>query len=288
AADAGGRDLARGAGRRGGRAVTTIPLADARALAGDARRTLAVRTLLAVLVAGAVVAAVFAARSPHGRTVVGLPDRADAVLVLDLSASIASDTYSRIGSTLSALSRSHGRYGLVVFSDQAYEALPPGSPAADLVPLVRYFVPEPAAPGYAPTYPRNPWTAVFSAGTRISSGLELAHAIATRAARRRPTVVLVSDLDDDPGDLARLVTVVAALRRDRVPLHVVALNPSLDDSAFFRQLLGPSAPIVQSPPPAPRRQTPVPWLLLALACAGALALAAHELWAARLTWEPSR
>ena len=122
--------------------------------------------------------------------------------MLDVSASISTDTYSRIGGTLPRSRDSGGRFGLVVFSDQAYEALPPGTPAADLAPLVRYFtLPQQTQPGFAPTFPPNPWRATFSAGTRISAGLELAHRIALEDKPRRPTVVLVSDLDDDPSDL---------------------------------------------------------------------------------------
>ena len=76
--------------------------------------------------------------------------------MLDVSASISADTYSRIGATLSSLARSGGRYGLVVFSDQAYEALPPGTPASDLRPLVRYFTLPPAHGGFAPDVPAEP------------------------------------------------------------------------------------------------------------------------------------
>jgi hypothetical protein len=270
--------------------VSSIPLADAPAFAPAARRTLFVRAVLAALVVASVAAAAFEARDPRTATVVPLPQHADTIVVLDLSASIGSDTYSRIGATLSQLARSRGRYGLVVFSGEAYEALPPGTPAADLAPLVRFFVPQQRAPGFAPTYPRNPWSDTFSAGTRISSGLELAHSIATAGGVRRPAVVLVSDLDDDPADLPRLVSIALAYRRDAIPLRLVGLNPSSQDAAFFQRLLGPSTPIVQAgaaaPGPQPHNRTPFPWPLVALALAAALLLAAHELWTARLEWEP--
>lgn len=272
--------------------MSSIPLADAPDFLPAARRTLLVRTVLVAVVVGALAAGIVAARSPHSQTIVALPSHADTIVVLDLSASIGTDTYSRIGATLSALARSHGRYGLVVFSGQAYEALPPGTPAADLAPLVRFFVPHQAAPGFAATYPRNPWSDTFSAGTEISSGLELAHTIATRTDLRRPAVVLVSDLDDDPGDLTRVASVVLAYRRDHVPLRIVGLNPSTQDEAFFHQLAGPSTPIVQSgtaaPGPQPHNRTPFPWVYVALVLAGAVALGAHELWTARLEWEPAR
>ncbi len=232
--------------------ASSIPLADVGDFAPAARRTLLVRAALAALMTAALVAAVFAVRHPHSQTIVSLPSHADTIVVLDLSASIASDTYSRIGATLSSLARSHGRYGLVVFSGQAYEALPPGTPAEDLVPLVRFFIPQAqTSPGFAATYPRNPWTATFSAGTQISSGLELAHTIATGNGVRRPAVVLVSDLDDDPADVPRLGSMATS-------------------------------------GPQPRNRTPFPWTFLALAVAGAVALATHELWAARLEWEPVR
>lgn len=272
--------------------MSTIPLADVAQLRPAARRTGLVGALLGVLAAAALVAAVFAARSPHTETIVPLPAHADTIVVLDLSASIGSDTYSRIGATLSSLARSKGRVGLVVFSGQAYEALPPGSPAADLAPLVRFFTPHAQAqPGFAATYPKNPWSDTFSAGTAISTGLQLAHRIATGGVRR-PAVVLVSDLDDDPADIPRLTAVTLAYKRDRIPLRIVALDPSAQNDAFFRQLLGPATPIVQAgiaaPGPQPRNRTPFPWLLAALALGAAAALAGLELWAPRLEWEPAQ
>jgi hypothetical protein len=273
--------------------VTAIPLADGGDLAGLARRTLLVRTTLAVAVVAALIGAALAGRTPGTQTIVAVPSHADTIVVLDLSASIGSDTFSRIGATLAALARSKGRFGLVVFSGQAYEALPPGVPAQDLAPLVRYFVPQkPAGAGFAPTYPRNPWTDAFSAGTQISAGLELAHTIATRNGLRRPAVVLISDLDDEPADLQRTASIVLAYRRDRIPLRIVGLNPSPEDAAFFQRLAGPSSPIVQAgaatPGPQPRNRTPFPAVLVALAALAALVLALHEVWVARLEWEPAR
>lgn len=270
--------------------MSSIPLADAPAFAPAARRTLLVRLGLGALAAAAIVAAALVGRHPGSQTIVAIPARADTIVVLDLSASIGSDTFSRIGATLSQLARSKGRYGLVVFSGQAYEALPPGAPAEDLRPLVRYFIPQRTAPGFAPTYPHNPWTDNFSAGTRISSGLELAHTIASQAGRP-PAVVLVSDLDDDPSDLPRAASIVLAFRRDHIPLRIVGLNPSSQNTAFFQRLLGPSSSIVQSgaaaPGTQPRNHTPFPAIFVALAIAAAALLALHELWTARLEWEPS-
>ena len=132
------------------------------------------------------------------------PSGTDGLVVLDLSASISSDTYARIGATLDELADTGGRYGLIVFSDTAYLALPPGTPAAELRAFARRFdLPEQT--GGALTVPTGPWTDSFSAGTKISTGLQLA--LDTIKAKRlgRPAVLLVSDLDDDVGDLERLL-----------------------------------------------------------------------------------
>jgi hypothetical protein len=272
--------------------MSAIPLGDAADFAPAARRTALVRMVLVALVVAALLTAAAIARNPRSQTIVSLPAHADTIVVLDLSASIGSDTYSRIGATLASLARSRARYGLVVFSGQAYEALPPGSPAEDLAPLVRFFVPrKQAQPGFAASYPKNPWTDTFSAGTTISSGLQLAHSIATGDGLHRPAVVLVSDLDDDPADIPRLAAVTLAYRRDGIPLRVVALDPTAQNAAFFQRLLGPATPIVRAGVAAagqqPRNRTPYPWLLVALGVAGAAALAAYELWAPPLEWEPA-
>ena len=268
--------------------MSAIPLADAPSFAPVAQRTLVVRTTLALVLLGAIVGAALAARDPHTKTIVDLPSDSTAIVVLDISASISSDTYSRIGATLSSLARSGGRYGLIVFSDQAYEALPTGTAASNLEPLVRYFrLPKQASPGFAPQYPKNPWTDDFSAGTRISSGLTLAQSLVFQNDVRRPVVILISDLDDDPDDLPRLRRILIAYKRDGIPLRLVGLNATPQAIAFVRQY-APKTPVVQAgtlaPGPPPRNRTPIPWPLVALAALAALGLAASELWGPRLEW----
>jgi hypothetical protein len=267
--------------------VNAIPLADVRALRRAAQVTFLTRGALAAAAVGLALAFLLVSRHSHTQTIVQLPQHADTVIVLDLSASIDTDTFSRIGGTLAAFSHSGARVGLVAFSDQAYEALPPGTPAANLAPLVRYFTLAPEKqPGFAPSFPPNPWQNTFTAGTRISAGMELAHEIAV-STRPRATVVLVSDLDDDPGDIPRLASVLLAFRRDRVPVRIVGLNPSPSDVAFFRKLLGPNAPEVEAPTldqAQPHDRTPFPWTLVVLILAAALAIALRALWAPRLEW----
>jgi uncharacterized protein (DUF58 family) len=265
---------------------TGIPLADARSFR---TRAVATRVVLAALAAGAVAAAVgvlLASRFSQSQTLVLLPSNANVVIVLDLSASI--DSFSPIGATLGAVSRSGDRVGLVLFSDDAYEALPPGTPAADLAPMVRYFtLPRQSAPGL---YPLNPWGSTFTGGTNIAAGMEMAIDIAV-AQRPRAAVMLISDLDDDPNNLPALTAVGAVAQHDRVPIRIVGLSPSPANVAYFRSVFGPSAPIVEAPTPAQasrEEQTPFPWTLVALAAAAAIALALREGWAPRLGWRRSQ
>lgn len=268
--------------------MTAIPLTDAAALRPLARRTSLIRCSLAAVAIGAALVAVFVARHPATHALVPLASRGDTIVVVDLSASISTDTYAQIGATLSSLARSGGRLGLVVFSDQAYEAFPQGTPARDLAPIARLFaVPNQATPGFAPAIPPNPWTATFSGGTKISAGLTLAHTLAVTGPRAPATVVLVSDLSDDPNDLRRLSSILLAYRRDHVPVRIVSLNPSDADVAFFRHALSPAPPIVNAPPSvarAPAIRTAFPWVLVLAALVACAALASLEGWAPRLEW----
>jgi hypothetical protein len=267
--------------------VSAIPLVDAPALAPAARRTFAVCTARVLAAIGATVAFLFVSRDPETRTIGPLAAGANTIVAIDLSASINYDAYVRIGATLASLAHGGGRFGLVLFSDEAYEALPPGTPAEDLAPFVRYFRPvRRAAPGVDAVLPSNPWQSTFSGGTRIAAGLQLAHGLA-QAGGAHADVVLLSDLDDSEPDRAGLAAVLLGYKRDHLPLRVVGLDPAPSDAAYFRHLLSDSVQISRAPRPGavrPRSRTPFPWTLVALALGGAVALTAAPLWAPKLEW----
>lgn len=267
--------------------MTAIPLADYGRLERAHRRTTLIRAALAALLVGLVVSATVAATRPSAKTLSFLPQGSTGIVVLDLSASISTDTYQRIGKTLTELAGTNGHYGLVVFSDVAYEALPPGTPSAALKPYARYFTLPAAHNGFLPQFPLNPWTNSFSGGTRIAAGLGLALRIIQNQAIKRPAVVLVSDLDDDPGDLKSLAGISLAYRQAAIPVRIVALNAQPRDAALFGRLLERAATLQQARLPGERSRTigasVPPWLGL-LAVLVALALAASELWSARLNW----
>ena len=164
--------------------IRGLPLADATALARRARLSRALRFGLAAGLAVVLALGVRAAfrggtdpprLAPPGKTT---------VLVLDVSSSVEPATYRQIEQTLARAISSGERYGLVLFSDEAYELLPPGTRAAELDAVRRYFVPQP--PSRSKTYrtfrsenltfPVAPWTAGFTNGTHVSRGLILARA----------------------------------------------------------------------------------------------------------------
>jgi hypothetical protein len=267
--------------------MSSIPLADYERLGRARRRTTVTRAGLAALLVGLVIATAVTALRPSAKTLNFLPHGSTGIVVLDLSASISTDTYQRIGKTLTELSATNGHYGLIVFSDVAYEALPPGTPSAALKPYARYFTLPRARNGFLPQFPNNPWTNSFSGGTRIAAGLGLALRIIQDQGLKRPAVVLVSDLDDDPGDLKSLAGVSLAYRQASIPVRIVALNPQPRDAALFGRLLERAASLQQARLPGERSRTigaSVPPWLAVLAVLVALGLAASELWATRLTW----
>jgi hypothetical protein len=267
--------------------VSAIPLADAPRLRPLARRTSAVRIGLALLLAALLGGAVAAAFAGGAKQAALLPAHADSLVVLDLSASISTDTFTRLATTLDALADSPERVGLVVFSSSAYEALPPGTPAHELGSLTRFFRARRAGPGYAATFPPNPWTDSFSSGTAISSGLRLAASIVRRDRLGDPAVVLVSDLDDDPQDRPRLVRTAASYRRLGLPLRIVSLGASTPDLARFRRLFAGGVSVRQAALRPRGSNTPAIGFPVWLACAAvavAALIAAAELWAPALDW----
>jgi hypothetical protein len=267
--------------------MTSIPLADFGRLGPMRRKTAGVRAALALFLVALVSAIVFTSVHRQSPTLRFLPRGSSGIVVLDLSASISSDTYQRIGQTLRELSSTNGRYGLVAFSDVAYEALPPGTPSAELKPFARYFTLPPTQNGFLAQFPTNPWTNSFSGGTRIASGLALALQLIRSEHVPHPAVVLVSDLDDDPGDIKQLAGVALAYRQANIPVRVVALNPQPGDQRLFAQLLERAATVEQGRLPGERAKTTgprvPPWLAV-LAAGATLALGANELWSARLVW----
>ena len=258
-----------------------IPFGDAARLRPAARRTAFLAALLAIVVGVAALAVNVAARRSEPARVSLLPAGASVVVVLDLSLSIPEVAYERMRNAMTELAASDARVGLVLFSDIAYELLPPGTPSGELRPLLRFLV----VPELGP--PVTPWTSAFSAGTRISSALELAQYMLVRDKIRNPSILLVSDLETAPEDVPLLARTVDSLRRSDIRMEVAALGPSSDAQRLFGGLLADSPFVLPSekgeePRPTSESTYGLPRTLLFLGALLFAALAAHERFGARL------
>lgn len=225
---------------RRGSGDDAVPLPDLAPLERPARRTRALRLASAAALILAVLATAVSVPDAHGRRF--LPADTVAIIVLDLSSSIRITTYRLIGFELASLAKTDLRVGLVVFSDVAYEALPPGTPASELLPIARFYQNETIRHDREGNpLPLNPWDQWFSAGTSISSGLQLAAQLLNESGAERGGVVLFSDLADDPTDLRPLGRVISLYEQRSIPLRVVALDPAPEDRDFWVELLGPGS-----------------------------------------------
>jgi hypothetical protein len=270
-----------------------LQIADAPALARGARRAGRLRVILvAVLVAVVGPAVALAARNTGAPAAVGAaPAGPVTEIVLDVSGSVGDRTFGFTERALRRLSRG-GPIGLVVFSDSAQEALPPGTPAVELEPLLRLFRPWPDAPaGPSPPvttrYAMSPWYASFSGGTRISAGLSAAREALDRD-HVRGRIVLISDLSDASDDLPQMKRELVRIEQAGIEFRVLPLpNTFAPDLSRFRRLGGPEVARrvdITSRPQRAQAAIAVPAALAALAALLAVALAANELYGVSLRW----
>jgi hypothetical protein len=291
----------------------SIPLADCGALDRHARRTALVRIGLATALLLALALEVSFGRDADKRKQGVFPGGESGVVVLDVSASIGAPG-RRFSDPLRHLARTGQDFGLVLFSDSAYEAIPPGTNAAELRPFIRRFSPPPE-PCVSPPHwrcppgtrrmsnaetkrwrataaaHRDPWLESFRGGTRISTGLTLARRMLERERIQRRGVLLVSDLNDSPFDVPALTRELLTYQKNRIPLHVVALSSLREDLSYFRRMLGPDSFVdradlasqaVDRPEAREAGAFPVDLVLVGLLVL--LLLGANEHYCGRLTW----
>jgi len=214
---------------------TGIDTCDVGAFPRPARRARVLRFAFAGATLALVVAAAATARGLDSREEGLLPSGTTGVVVVDLSLSIADEDYHAVRRALRGLIAEDASIGLVVFSDVAYELLPPGTPASQLQPMLRLLVPPRLGP------PVNPWTQTFRAGTRISTALELARGMLERERVEAGSILLVSDLETAPDDVPAVARTVDALRRGSIELRVFALSPSNDARVLFEGFIDKGA-----------------------------------------------
>lgn len=295
-----------------------IPIADLRSLIDPVRRTAVVRWVLAAGLVVAVGAAALLAQRPASSEITLAQGGRSGVVVLDMSASIGS-ARRRITEPFEYLADTGQEFGLVLFSGTAYEAAPPGTSGAELRGIMNALLPfkdvciameRQACPAHTrrvlPDSPegerierarRNtPWTESFRGGTTMSAGLVLAREALERHEMKDRGVLLISDLDNSGLDLPALTRELITYRRERIPIHIVALSPFEDDRFFFERLAGPEA-FVDRADLAPGRlvderqraeRAGVPEGLAALALVLLVLLALNEHFCGRLAWRSER
>lgn len=238
-----------------------IPASEISRLRDLGRRTKALRLGAAFLLVAALALAFLVARAEHVRNAPLVPAGTTGMLVLDLSSSVYEGALDQ---TVQKLSETDERIGLVVFSDAAYEMLPPGAPSKELISLLRYFQARPDA-----TLPLNPWEE-FRGGTRMSEGLRVARLALLREGVDSGSILLVSDLEILPDEIARVGEILALIRGDGISIRIVPLFPSLEKRALIEQLVGsdsflaepdPEAEAVRAPDER-RLATAAPWVFL--------------------------
>ena len=277
----------------------TIPVADSVALRRPLQRTTALRLALAVLLLALTGFAVWRAAALNPRPVPFLDRRTTTIVVLDQSKSIYVGAYRRIASLLKVLVDANAPVGLVAFSDTAYEMMPPGTHGSELAPMLRFYTRgrrgesdlDPST-----LFPASPWGDVFSGGTKISAGIDLARSISHRDHVRHATILVVSDLETAGEDEPKLGLSLLAARRDpTLDVKVLPLFPIADDLQFFRKYLPRSAFINPRQLHAEAAHTPVhrllvssPWPIVLVGALLLLALAANEVSLARVVVPPPR
>jgi len=282
-----------------------LPSTVASELRREHRRTWIVRIGLALLALGFLVAAFVLSRDLKALPTSYFATGSGGIVVLDLSSSVDQQKAQRAQRVIRSMAETEGRIGLVVFSDSAYEMLPPDTRSEELRPILRFFEAPPGGfgrPGFGrrrqnqPTQPaqqpeQSPWSLSFRGGTKISTGLAEARAIVAREHDPSLSVLLLSDLDNSGFDSSALLEEVTAYERAGIRLRVVPLFPAAEDRDFFERVVGKDAMLERA---ELVRNTSVkesltlvgssPWMLAGVGACLLVLLALNERYGAKLAW----
>jgi hypothetical protein len=242
--------------------------------------------LTAALIATLVWLFVIAKSAGTGRAAVFPEGVSTGVVALDMSASISGPIYARVATTLRGIVNANQSVGLIMYSDTAYELLPPNSPPGAMLQFIPFFVPL-RYYGSTPVFGQTPWD-TFMGGTRIAAGLAMARTALRRAHVKHGAILLVSDLDDSNADQGLLETEAIRLRAEHIPVRIVPLFAQPRDKRLFAALFGESSFVDPSvfthtaKRHAAAIAAPQPWMLILLGCLLVVLLAGNERFNGRL------
>ena len=212
-------------------------LGDLPGLRPRADRTTFARVALALALAATLAGAILLARSAgSGRPALLPVGRKTGVVVVDMSGSVSGGGFKAIAAALRGLAAANQAMGLVMFSDTAYELLPPNSPTSSLIAFEHFFDPQAGGKG-SPPFGSTPWDQ-FTSGTRISRGLSTGQRALQRAGVTHGALLLVSDLADSSADQPSLVTEARALRKANIPVRIIPAHATPANEAVFAALFG--------------------------------------------------
>jgi hypothetical protein len=265
-----------------------VPLADLPRLHGAAQRTSLVRLLLVAALATTLAWLFVVAESAGaGRAAVFPEGASTGVVALDMSASISGPIYARVATTLRGIVNANQSVGLIMYSDTAYELLPPNSPPGAMLQFIPFFTPL-RYYGSTPVFGQTPWD-TFMGGTRVGEGLKMARLALKRAHVKHGAILLVSDLDDSNADQGLLEQEALQLRTEHIPVRIVPLFAAPRDRRLFAALFGdkafvdPSVFTHTAKRHAAAVAAPQPWMLLLLGLVLVGLLAGNERFNGRLT-----
>ena len=260
-----------------------LPVSEPAALTRAVRRTRIARVGLGLALVAAFAGALAVARARDARPDPVLPSGTTGMIVLDLSASAG--VHPEIAELIRRVVAANEPTGVVVFSDAAYELVPPGTPGRQLEPMIRYFATSGEGVGGS-----DPWASSFSAGTQLSAGVDAAQAALARDRVERGSILVASDLEVFADDFARLSTLLTELRRDGTELRIMPLGARDEQRLLFERLVGAENLVEPAAYHAGASakgalalaEEATPWTFVALAALLALVLGANERLCGRL------
>jgi hypothetical protein len=271
-----------------------LPYGELDTLRGPRRRVVLRRIALGLGIIAAFLAALTIAFSRDARPGSVLPAGTSGMIVLDLSASTGAK--AEVAELIRRIAAADERTGLVIFSDGAYEVLPPGTRGRDLTPMIRFFTPGPDGETVD-----DPWSSSFAGGTNVVAGIQRALASLERSRVSSGSILLISDLEFVPEQIARLPALLTELQQTSVQVRILPVDARPEQVRFFERVLGRDAFVDVGSATAIATgsggrgslfrlaEDGMPWLFVVL-CGGLLALlAANERFCTRLVLpEPER
>jgi hypothetical protein len=270
-----------------------LPYGELPALRRPVLRARFLRVVLALALAVIFLAALAVARSRDAQPSAILPAGSTGMIVLDLSASTGAK--AEVGELFRRIAATDERTGLAVFSDGAYEVLPPGTPGRDLAPMMRFFIPGPDG-----EIVPDPWSAGFAGGTNVLAGIERALESFSRDEVASGSILLISDLEFVPDQIARLPALLTELGQRRVEVRILPVDARDEQRRFFERVLGHDAVVdigdataIATGPGSGRNlfrlaEDETPWLFAFCVAALLGLLAANERFCGRLALPPPR